>query len=90
MLDEILGGLLGVVQGFLLLLFVVIILDQYYLYTNIPPDSDEIGVPARRSGTRSTPRTPGSSSTRTVIPAFLAIFGVPHPAARCTAVYGAE
>ena len=42
-LDEILGGLLGVVQGFLLLLFLVIILDQYYLYTNIPPDSDEIG-----------------------------------------------
>ena len=34
--DEILGGVLGVVQGFLLLMFLLFILDQYFLYTNIP------------------------------------------------------
>ena len=42
-IDEILGGVLGVVQGFLLLMFLLFILDQYYLYTNIPPDDDEFG-----------------------------------------------
>jgi uncharacterized membrane protein required for colicin V production len=41
--DEVLGGVLGVVQGMLLLTFVVIILDQYYLYTGIPADPDEFG-----------------------------------------------
>ena len=41
-LDEVLGGLLGVVQGGLLLLFVVIILDQYFLHTGIPKDPDEL------------------------------------------------
>ena len=40
--DEILGGVLGVVQGFLILLFLTIILDQYFLYTNIPKDPDEL------------------------------------------------
>ena len=61
--DEILGGLLGIVQGFLLLLFLTIILDQYYLYTNIPPAERRDRVPARRSGTRSTRPTPGTSCT---------------------------
>jgi uncharacterized membrane protein required for colicin V production len=42
-LDEILGGILGVVQGFLLLTFIVMILDQYFLFTNIPPDENEFG-----------------------------------------------
>lgn len=42
-LDEILGGLLGIVQGFLLLMFITFILDQYFLYTSIPPDDNEFG-----------------------------------------------
>ena len=82
-LDEILGGLLGVVQGFLLLLFVVIILDQYYLYTNIPPDSDdESGSCATFWDAINTSNT-GDLLHGTVIPAFLAIFGFLIPA-RCT------
>ena len=40
--DEILGGILGVVQGFLILMFLVIILDQFFLYTNIPKDPNEL------------------------------------------------
>ncbi|HEY6568651.1 MAG TPA: CvpA family protein, partial [Candidatus Limnocylindrales bacterium] len=43
-LDEILGGVLGIVQGFLLLLFVTFILDQYFLYTSIPPDDSEFEI----------------------------------------------
>jgi uncharacterized membrane protein required for colicin V production len=42
-IDEILGGVLGVVQGMLILLFVTIILDQYFL--NVPAGSDnELGI----------------------------------------------
>ena len=40
--DEILGGILGVVQGALFLLFITILLDQYYLHTGIPKDDDEL------------------------------------------------
>jgi hypothetical protein len=42
--DEILGGILGVVQGALFLLFITILLDQYYLHTGIPKDDDELGI----------------------------------------------
>lgn len=41
-LDELLGGVLGVVQGFLILLFLVIILDQFFLYTGIPKGDNEL------------------------------------------------
>lgn len=41
-IDEVLGGILGVVQGFLLLLFVVLILDQFFLLSNFPIDGDEL------------------------------------------------
>ena len=40
--DEVLGGVLGVFEGILLLLFVTIILDQYFL--NVPAGFDnELG-----------------------------------------------
>ena len=77
--DEILGGLLGVVQGFLLLLFVVIILDQYYLYTNIPPAERRDRVPAHVLGRPEHAPTPGNLLHGTVIPAFITIFGLPDP-----------
>lgn len=41
-LDEILGGLLGIVQGFLLLMFITFILAQYFEYS-FPPDDSEFG-----------------------------------------------
>ena len=41
--DEVLGGVLGVFEGILLLLFVTIILDQYFL--NVPAGFDnELGI----------------------------------------------
>lgn len=40
--DEALGGVLGVLQGILLLMFVMIILDQFFLLSNFPVDPDEL------------------------------------------------
>lgn len=40
--DEVVGGILGVIQAFLLLMFVVIILDQFFLLTSFPVDTDEL------------------------------------------------
>jgi uncharacterized membrane protein required for colicin V production len=41
-LDEILGGVVGVAQGLLLLLFLTIILDQYFLYNPERPAIEEV------------------------------------------------
>lgn len=72
--DEILGGVLGVVQGFLLLMFILFILDQYYLYTNIPPDDDELGF-LRTFWTSLDASNIGQFMQVTAIPALIAIFG---------------
>ena len=78
--DEIVGGLLGIVQGFLLLLFVTIILDQYFLYTNIPPAEGEIGFLRTFWDALNTSNT-GNILHGTVIPAFLTLFGLFIPTA---------
>ena len=70
--DEILGGILGVVQGALFLLFLVIILDQYYLYTGIPKDNDEISFLRDFWNAISDSQT-GALLHQNVIPAFLGI-----------------
>ncbi len=41
-LDEAIGGILGVVQGFILLMFVTIILDQFFRVGGFPVDPDEL------------------------------------------------
>jgi len=40
--DEVLGGLLGVLQAVMLLVFVTIILDTFFLFRGIPPQDDEL------------------------------------------------
>jgi uncharacterized membrane protein required for colicin V production len=40
--DEILGGVVGVIQGLLLIVFLTIILDQYFLYAPTAPEVDEV------------------------------------------------
>ena len=73
-LDELLGGLLGIVQGFLLLLFVTIILDQFFRLPGFAVDSDELPFlrdfwnALNNSGT-------GALLHGSVIPAFMAITG---------------
>ncbi len=42
-IDEVLGGVLGVCQGLLLLLFVTIILDQFYLNVPVAADNEPLG-----------------------------------------------
>jgi uncharacterized membrane protein required for colicin V production len=68
--DEILGGVLGVVQGFLFLLFITIILDQYFLYTNLPKDENELGI-LRDIWNAINSSEFGRILHETVIPAFL-------------------
>ena len=71
-LDEVIGGLLGIVQGFLLLLFITIILDQFFLLSNFPVDSDELPFlrdfwnTVNQSGT-------GALLHQTVIPNFISL-----------------
>jgi len=41
-IDELLGGLMGLIQGFLLLMFVVIVLDQYFILGPSAADPSEM------------------------------------------------
>jgi uncharacterized membrane protein required for colicin V production len=72
--DEIIGGLLGLLQAGLILLAVVVILDTFFL-RNIPKDPDEIGF-LRDLWTGLN----GSEIVRifreTFIPAFFTLFGL--------------
>ncbi|HEY3335731.1 MAG TPA: CvpA family protein [Candidatus Limnocylindrales bacterium] len=69
-IDEVLGGLLGVLQGGLLLLFIVIILDQFFLYSNLPKDQDELPF-LRDFWTAINGAETGRILHETVIPNFL-------------------
>lgn len=40
-LEEIVGGLLGVLEGVLVLMLITIILDQFFLIPNVPVNADE-------------------------------------------------
>jgi uncharacterized membrane protein required for colicin V production len=72
--DEILGGLLGLIQAGIILLAVVVILDSFFLL-NIAQDPDEIGL-LRDLWTALN----GSEIVRvfreTIIPAFFVLFGL--------------
>ena len=70
--DEMLGGVLGVVQGVLFLLFLTIILDQYYLFTNIPKDADELPY-LRDVWTAIDASQTGAILHQNVIPAFVGV-----------------
>jgi len=41
--DEIIGGLLGIIQAVLLIGMLVLVLDSFFALAGIPPDVDEIG-----------------------------------------------
>ncbi|HEY6568716.1 MAG TPA: CvpA family protein [Candidatus Limnocylindrales bacterium] len=78
-IDELLGGVLGIVQGFLLLMFVTFILDQYFLYTSIPPDDNEFEI-LRTFWTAVDGSTIGQFIQTTAIPVLITIFGFLIPA----------
>jgi uncharacterized membrane protein required for colicin V production len=85
-IDEILGGLVGILQGFLLLMFVTIILDQYFLYTNLPQQDNEI-VLLRPLWTAINDSGTGALLHDTIIPAFIGITGFLIPESY-RAIYG--
>ncbi len=73
-IDEVLGGVLGIAQGLLLLLFLTIILDQYFLYAPTAPETAELPFlrplweALNESGI-------GAAFHQTVIPSFLGLVG---------------
>lgn len=72
--DEIVGGLVGVAQGFLLLMFLTIILDQYFLY--YPATSTVEEVPLLRGFWEAVNGSSvGALLHQTVIPNFVSLFG---------------
>jgi uncharacterized membrane protein required for colicin V production len=85
-IDEVLGGLVGILQGFLLVMFLVIILDQYFLYTNLPQNSNEIGI-LRSFWEWVNQSATGDLLHQTVIPGFITItaFLIPE---QVRALYG--
>ena len=84
--DEIVGGFLGLVQGVLLLLFVTIILDQFFLYSNIAPDSDELPF-LRDVWTAIDGSAIGTILHETAIPGFLSLVSFLIPQ-NVLAIYG--
>ena len=72
--DEIIGGLLGLLQAGLILLAVVVILDSFFL-RNIAKDPDEIGF-LRDLWTALNGSAIVGIFRETVIPAFFTLFGL--------------
>lgn len=72
--DEITGGVLGVVQGVLVLMFLTIILDQFFLYANFAPDADEVPF-LRDAWTALDGSATGALLHESLIPGFLTLVG---------------
>ena len=74
-IDEALGGILGVIQGLVLIGFIIIILDSFFLIPTIPEDPNELILIRGfhdfidQSGTAALFRN-------NLIPAFYALFGL--------------
>lgn len=84
--DEALGGLLGLVQGALVLVFVVIILDQFFLTASPAADASELPV-LRDLWTSINSSWTGGQIHATVIPGIISITGFLIPSA-VRATYG--
>ena len=73
-IDEVLGGVLGVVQGLLLLLFLTIILDQHFLYAPSTATISEVFV-LRPFWEALNASGIGAVFHQTVIPNFMGLVG---------------
>lgn len=72
--DEVLGGLLGVLQGLIILGAIIAILDSFFLVPGIAPDSDEL--PFLRTLHEALDGSGTALLYRdALLPAFFAIFG---------------
>jgi uncharacterized membrane protein required for colicin V production len=77
-IDEVLGGVLGVVQGLLLLMFLTIILDQYFLFAPTAAKSTELPF-LRPIWEALNVSGIGAALHQTVIPNFLGLVGLLVP-----------
>lgn len=72
--DEILGGVLGILQGMIILGAIIAILDSFFLVPGIPPDSDELPF-LRALFDAYNPSGTALLYRDTLLPAFFAVFG---------------
>lgn len=77
--DELLGGVLGLIQGGLILMYVLIILDTFFLTASSTPSSSELPLLREFWNALNTSWTGGFLHS-TVIPAFIAVTGFLIPA----------
>lgn len=79
-LDEILGGILGIIEAGLILLAFVVILDTFFYTTGIPSDPDELPFLRDLYGALDGSQIV-SVFREAIIPAFMAVFAffVPTP-----------
>lgn len=84
--DEVLGGVLGFIQGGLVLMYVVIILDQFFLTASPAADPNELPF-LRGLWTAINGSWTGAQLHATIIPSFIAITGFLLPAG-VRATYG--
>ena len=84
--DEALGGVLGVIQGFLLLMFVTIILDQFFLRPSFAPNAEEVPLLANLWTAIDGSRI-GQTLHETAIPNFLSLVQFLIPSG-ILAIYG--
>jgi uncharacterized membrane protein required for colicin V production len=86
--DEVVGGIVGVIQGFMFLMFLTIILDQYFLYAPATAQVDELPF-LRGFWEALNTSTVGMLLHQTVIPNFISLFGFFLPE-YIKATYGIE
>lgn len=78
--DELLGGLLGIVQAGIILGAVIVILGTFFFQVGIAVDSDELPF-LRELWDALQPSVIADAFKETLIPAFFAVFGFLIPAA---------
>jgi hypothetical protein len=72
--DEMLGGVLGILQGMIILGAMIAILDSFFLVPGIAPDSDELPF-LRTLHEAFNPSGTALLYRETLMPAFLAVVG---------------
>jgi uncharacterized membrane protein required for colicin V production len=73
--DEVIGGILGVIQGLLLIGFIIIILDSFFLIPTIPEDRNELILIRAFHGFYDQSGI-AALMRRDLIPAFYTLFGL--------------
>ena len=76
--DEVIGGVLGIIQGMLLILCIIVILDSFFVLPGIPKSDAE--YPWLRSFWETLDGSTTASIFRsTIIPGFMSVFGLLIP-----------